>query len=119
MIDRARVLRSGGGFPGCDFVGHNSKLLQPGGSEGCGDGDVRRIASEGHQYAADSRHVVACVECPPAAIEVSLKPGTEIHGRRSGHADIAEISGRIARWNIQTAAESDRQMLEIAADAAA
>ena len=62
--------------------------------------------------------VVARVERPPAALQVGLEPGAEIHRRgRQRHADVAEIAGGIPRRDVQGAAEGDGEVLEVAADA--
>src|ERR1700683_3272948 len=60
------------------------------------------------------------VERPPTIFEIDFKPGAEIHGRRCRwHADIAQISGCVARRNIQGATHGNGEMLKIAADAEA
>src|ERR1700722_8537586 len=67
----------------------------------------------------DPRHVMAGIEGEPAPSHEGLEPGAEIHGRRiGGHADVAQIAGAVPRRNIEAAAEGDRQMREVAADAA-
>ena len=63
---------------------------------------------------------MAGVKRPPAVLQIHFEPGAEIHGRGPfRHTDIAQVSGGIAGGNIQRAAESDGQMLEIAADSGA
>src|SRR5206468_3776184 len=67
------------------------------------------------QHAADSRHVVARVECVPAPAKIGLEPAGEIHwaiGR--WHADVPEIAGAIARRNVHAAAERDGEMRVVA-----
>src|SRR5271157_1339688 len=81
------------------------------------DGDIRGIAAGRNQHPANSRRVVACVENPPLIVQISLEPRAEIHGRREGNADVAQVSSGISRRNVQCATESDGQMLIIAADA--
>ena len=50
--------------------------------------------------------------------EIHFEPRAEIHWTRDGRdTDIAQITGRIARRDVQTPAESNRQMLKIPADA--
>ena len=64
------------------------------------------------------RAVVAGVERVPAPAQKDFEPGAEVHRRRVGrNADVAEIAGAIARRDVHAAAERDRQMGEIAADA--
>src|SRR5262249_13616744 len=85
--------------------------------EGRRDGDVGRIASSRNQDASDARRIVSGVERVPAAAEMGLEPGAEIH--RIGflrNADVAEISGAIARGHIHAAAEGDGKMREVATD---
>src|SRR5262249_58493767 len=78
---------------------------------------VGRIASSRNQDASDARRIVSGVERVPAAAEIGLEPGAEIH--RIGflrNADVAEISGAIARGHIHAAAEGDGKMREVATD---
>ena len=83
------------------------------------NGDVGGVAPPPHQDAADARAVVARVECIPAIAEIDLEPGGKIHWRRVWrHADVAEITSAIARRYIHAAAQCDRQMSEVTADAA-
>ncbi len=85
-----------------------------------GDGYIRGVAACGHEDAADAWLIVAGVERPPAVVEVNFEPGAEVHGRCGGrHTDIAQISCGVTRGNIQRAAESHREMLEIAANSKA
>src|SRR5580692_2465756 len=59
--------------------------------------NVHGVASARHGDAADTGHVVARVEDIPAAAEIGLEPGIEVHRRRIGRdADIAEITVAIA-----------------------
>src|SRR5262245_61125280 len=64
--------------------------------------------------------VVAGIECVPAAAEISLEPGGKIHRRGiARYADVAEITGAIARRDIHAAAQRHCKMGEVAADATA
>src|SRR5258706_16113036 len=86
--------------------------------EGLGDWNVCGIAALGDQDAADPRNVVARIEGVPVAADIGLEPAGKIPrgvGRR--HADVAEIAGAIARWNVHAAAERDCQVRVVAADA--
>src|SRR5204862_3401810 len=49
------------------------------GAESMGDRHVRRIAPLSNQHAANSRHVVARVECVPPPANIGLEPAGEIH----------------------------------------
>ena len=67
---------------------------------------------------SDTGHVMARVEGKPAPIEEEFEPRDVIHRswiRR--HADVAQKPIGVTRRNIHAAAESDREMGEIAANA--
>ena len=62
--------------------------------------------------------VVAGVEGPPAILEVGLEPGAEVHRRGRRVTPMSpEVAGGVAGRDVQGAAEGDRQVLEVAADA--
>src|SRR5208337_1412064 len=61
---------------------------------------------------------VARFHSPPAPTEKDLAPGAEIPGVDiGGNAYVAEIAGAIAGGNVHAAAERDREVREVAADA--
>ena len=94
------------------------ETLQRIGSESRGDRDIARIAASRHQNAAHARHIVARVEHVPAAADPGLEPRREIaHAVRWRRSDIAQVPGAVSRRNIHAAAESDREMRVVAADA--
>ena len=96
------------------------KLHQVHPPEARGQRHVGGVAAGAHQDAADARHVVARIERVPLAGQIDLEPAGEIHRRGiAGHADVAEIAGAIARRDVHAAAERQRQMRKIAADAGA
>ena len=69
---------------------------------------------------ADARRVVARVEGVPAAVEVGLEPGREVHrlgGRR--RLDVRDVAEHVAGGDVQRPAEGDRQVGEVAAHALA
>jgi hypothetical protein len=107
-------------FPGQDLLGDHREAMQGVGPEGCGDRNIRRVAAAGDQDPADARHVVARVKDVPLATDIGFEPGGKIH-RRIGdrHTDIAEVTGAIARRDIQATAEGDREVGIIAAHAGA
>src|SRR5580658_5434185 len=107
------------GLAVCDFIGYNREALQPGRSERSRDGHIRRIATRGHEHSSDSRLIVARVESPPPALKVDLKPRTEVHRSSDRNSDVAQISGRVSRGNVQATAKGNCEMLKIAADALA
>ena len=54
----------------------------------------------------------------PTATEIHFHPGGEITGRmRQRQADVADIAVAVARRDVEAAAERDRQMRIVAADA--
>ena len=57
------------------------------------------------------------VKCPPAIAQIHLIPGAKVHGQDKWHADVAQITRRIASRNVERATKSDGEVLEIAANA--
>src|ERR1700756_5903833 len=89
-----------------DFVRPDLETDQRVGAEGVGDRHVSRIAPLSDQHAADSRHVVACVECVPPPAKIGLEPAGEIHwaiGRWHFGLCIAEAQASQIRWLASTA----------------
>ena len=87
-------------------------------TEGSDDGDVDCIAPARDEDTVDARRVVPGVECVTAAAKINLEPRAEVHGRVLWrNADVAEIAGAIAGRNVNAAAERDRKMREVAANA--
>src|SRR5208282_4106964 len=73
-----------------------------------------------HQHAAYARHIVARVEQMPTAADPGLEPCGEIAGRkRRWRPDVAQIACAVARRDIHAAAEGDRQVRVVPADARA
>src|SRR4029453_10845214 len=102
------------------LVGMHHEALKQVRPEGGADGDVGGVAPARHHDAADARRVVAGVEAVPAAAEIDLEPGAEVHRLRLGrHPDVAEIAGAVARRDVHAAAERDGEIREIAGHAAA
>src|SRR6202171_2342773 len=98
-----------------DLVRPDLETDQSVGAEGVGDRHVSRIAPSSDQHAADSRHVVARVECVPPPAKIGLEPTGEIHwaiGR--WQADVSAVAGAIARRNVHAAAERDGEVREVA-----
>src|SRR3954451_1925229 len=57
---------------------------------------------------ADAGNVVAGIERIPAAAEIDLEPGAEIHRiRLRRNADVAQITGAIARRDVHAATQRD------------
>jgi len=83
-------------------------------------GDVHRVAAPADQHPALAGRVVAGVEGPPPAVKVDLHPGGEVHrlGRRRD-VHVGEVAEDVASRDRQCPAKADRDMGEVAADAAA
>ena len=82
--------------------------------------DVDRVATAPDDDAADARRVVARVERVPAAVEVGLEPGREVHrlgGRR--RLDVRDVAEHVAGRDVQRPAEGDGEVRVVAADALA
>src|SRR5580658_165512 len=75
---------------------------------------ISGIAARCHQYAANPGLIVPGVERPPTAFEIDLEPCAEVHGKDHGDADIAQITGRIARGNVECPAKGNGKMLKVA-----
>jgi hypothetical protein len=67
--------------------------------------------------ATEARVVVARIKVDPSAFKKDLIPCAEISRAAERLANISDIAGDIARWNIHAAGQGDRQMLKISADA--
>jgi hypothetical protein len=103
-----------------DFIGDYMKTFEVRDCERGSDGNISGVSPHCHQHAANTRLIVTGIERPPAIAEICFKLGTEIHRiGRCRNSDVAEISGRVSRWNIQGSTEGNCQMLIIAADAQA
>src|SRR5215212_9564834 len=99
-----------------DLVGDYFESGERGRAERSGDRDVGRIPPTRHEDPADPRNVVARVERIPAVAEINLHPRAEIHLAVHRHADIAEVTGAVARGYVHAAAERNRKMREVTAD---
>jgi hypothetical protein len=83
------------------------------------DRDVGGVAPARHQNGADARLVVAGIKRVPAVAEVDFEPGAEIHWRGvARYADVAEITGAVARRDVDASAQRDSKVGEIPAHAA-
>src|ERR1039458_7932138 len=83
------------------FIGSNLEMNQASISERCGDCNVGGVTARGHQHAPDAGDIIPRIESPPAAFEVHLEPGAEVHGGvGERNRDVSQISSRVARWNI-------------------
>ena len=98
----------------------DAKARQGAGTEDVGQRHIGGIATVRDENTPDPRSVVARVEGMPPAAEIDFDPRRKIHRRvRRRKADVGDVAGAIARRDVQAAAESDRQMCVVAANAAA
>src|ERR1700722_5917572 len=86
-------------------------------AEAGGDGNVGGIATDGHEDAPVAWIVVTRIHIPPTAVEPHLVPGAEVAGCSRRHANVADVSGDIARGDVHAARERDGEMLKVPADA--
>src|ERR1700736_2396437 len=83
-----------------------------------GNGDVARVASASDQHAPNAAAVMPRIERMPVSAKIRFEPGAEVHWIGiSRNANIAQIARRIARGNIHAAAQGNREMRKIAANA--
>src|SRR6185436_13208232 len=102
-----------------DLVGPDAEALERARAESGGDRDVG-VAPACDQDAPGAGLVVAWIEGVPGAAQVRLEPAGEVHRRvRRGQADVAEVARAVAGGDVQAAAERDRKMRVVAADALA
>jgi hypothetical protein len=114
--DSAEPVR--GSFYRCDFFGPCREAAERVPTKARADRDVRRVATPGDQHPADAWDVVAHVKGVPFAAEISFEPGCKIHRRiPSLHADIAEITGAVTRWDVHATTQRDREVRIIPANA--
>jgi hypothetical protein len=88
------------------------------GPKGCRKRDIGCVTAARDGDAPDARHVMARVEGEPAPIEKDFEPSVVIHWSRiRRHAYVAQKTIGVTSRNVHAAAESDREMSEIAANA--
>ncbi len=101
-----------------DFFGPNCKARKGAGTENLGQGNISGISALRNEYAPKPDAIVTGIEGVPAFSEIDLHPGSKIHRRvRRRNPDIAHITRAIPRGDVETAAERDREMREIPANA--
>ena len=84
-----------------------------------GERHVRGIAALRNEDAPDSGGVVARVKGVPTVAQINFNPCGKIHGRVGRReADVSDVTGAIARRDVQATTESDGEMREVAANAA-
>ena len=81
---------------------------------------IGSITTMRNENAPDPRGIVPRIEGMPPAAEIDLDPRSKIHGCiRRRKADIRDVTGAVARRNVQATTESNCQMCEVAANSAA
>ena len=85
-----------------------------------GQRHIGGVATVRDEDTADPRGIVARIKRVPPAAEIDFDPRGKIHGRvRWGKADVGNVTGAIARRDVEAPAESDRKMRVVAANPAA
>ena len=85
-----------------------------------GERHVRGIAALRNKDTTDSRGVIAWIKGIPTVAQINFNPSGKIHGRVGrGQTDVSDVTGAIARRNVQTTAEGDCKMRVVAANTAA
>src|SRR4029077_3248370 len=102
------------------FVRPDAKPRQGCEAKCMGERHVRGIAALRNEDTTDSRGVVAWIKGIPTVAQINFNPCGKIHRRvRRGEAEVSNVTGAIARRNVQTTAEGDCKMRVVAANAAA
>ena len=84
-----------------------------------GQRHVCGVAALRNEDTTNSGGIVTRIEGIPTAAQINFNPCGKIHrcvGR--GKADVSDVTGAIARWNVEATAESDRKMRVVAANTA-
>ena len=85
-----------------------------------GQRHVGGIAALRYEDTTDPGGVVARIKGVPTVAQINFNPSGKIHGRVGrGQTDVGDVTGAIARRNVQATAEGDRKMGVVAADTAA
>jgi hypothetical protein len=108
-----------GGTIRCDhFLCHHFERFEDMRSKGLDHRHVTGVPSPGNGNTADAAHIVTGIECDPHSTEIDLEPGIEVHRLPVGrHTDVAEVAVDVACRDVQAAAQRDREMGEVPANA--
>ena len=99
-----------------EFVGDHCKPAELRRTECRRNSHIRCVPAARDHDASNPRMIVTRIEGEPAAVEKYLEPCAEIHRRGiAGHADIAEITGTVARRDVHAPTKRHRQMREVTA----
>jgi len=111
-IDRVR------GATRINLFGDNAKFFEKMLPEHHRDRNIASVASTSDQDAANAAPVMPRIEGMPVSAQIGFEPGAEIHWIGiGGDANITQIARGVARGDIHAAAQGNREMCKIAADA--
>ena len=85
-----------------------------------GQRHVCGVAALRNEDTADTGGVVARIKGVQTVAQINFNPSGEIHGRVGrGETDVSDVTGAIARREVQATAEGDCKMRVVAANTAA
>jgi hypothetical protein len=99
------------------LIRFNVELDEVSSTETRRDSNIGCVPARSHQNSTEARVIVPCIKVDPPAVKKNLIPGAEISRTAKRLADIPDMAGDIACWNIHAASKCDGEVLEIAADA--
>jgi hypothetical protein len=103
---------------GASLFRPDPEALQNVGPKGCRERDIGCVTAARDGNASNARDVMARVEGEPAPIEKDFEPSVIVHWSRvRRHAYVAQKTIGVTRRYVHAAAESDREMGEVAANA--
>jgi hypothetical protein len=101
-----------------NLFGDNAKIFEKMLPEHHGDRNVARVASTSDQDAPNPAAVMPRIEGMPVSAKIGFEPGAEIHWIGiSRDANITQVARGVACGDIHAAAQGNRKMGKIAADA--
>ena len=106
------------GIASPNLFGGNPKILEKMLPERHRDRNVARVVPTSDQDAPNPATVMPGIKGMPVPAKIGFEPGTEIHWIGiSRHANITQIARGVARGDIHAAAQGNRKVGKIAADA--
>src|SRR4030095_13088375 len=107
-----------GDLLGIHLVGPDLEVSEVGFAVDRGKRSVHGVGTMGNFHATNTRDVVARVEGEPVLAEIHFTVGMEIHGRaRIDMTDVRQVASHVAGGEIESAAQRDGHVGEVAADA--
>jgi len=103
--------------PACNLVGPDLEIGQVGAAIYRRERAVYCVLPAGDFDPADAGHIEPRIRREPGSSQIHLRVGMEVHvllGR--GEADVRQVAGHIARWEIECSIERDGEVCEIAAN---